>query len=395
MQLTPVKKSALALFTLGALFSAPSHTGVLPEDRVDVLFNRYEGGGQVISGNSWLIRKKFGDSISLSFNHLTDLVSGASPDVKLAASPYSERRNQNSLSADFLYGKATYSAGYINSSEPDYKSNTAFFSISQDMFGDLTTISMSYKRTWNDIFRMLKEADGVKIHDPGFGEKRMDERSYGVGLTQILTRNLILSVNMEVITDQGFLNNPYRDVRYLDPTAASGFSLEPEVYPNTRTSNAIGTDLKYYLPYRASADFQYRYFQDTWGIRAHTAQLGYTQPWRAWTFDGSLRYYKQNQADFYSDLFPFRDSQNFLARHAPLASYSSYSLGVGASYQFAFAQLPWMQKATANVRYNRLMIKYDDYRAVYTVNEPVGEVGNEPLYQLNANIFEVFLSVWF
>src|SRR2546430_7902614 len=52
-----------------------------------------------------------------------------------------------------------------------------------------------------------------KIHDPAFPKQRMDERSYSVGLTQILTRNMILGLNFEVITDQGFMNNPYREVR--------------------------------------------------------------------------------------------------------------------------------------------------------------------------------------
>ena len=60
-----------------------------------------------------------------------------------------------------------------------------------------------------------------KIHDPAFGKKDMDERSYGVGLTQILTRNSMLAVNFEVITDQGALGNPYRSVMYADPSGGA------------------------------------------------------------------------------------------------------------------------------------------------------------------------------
>ncbi len=53
------------------------------------------------------------------------------------------------------------------------------------MFGDLTTISMSYNRTWNDIYKnlcVLRDDAGSceqKIHDPAFGKQDMDERSYG------------------------------------------------------------------------------------------------------------------------------------------------------------------------------------------------------------------------
>ena len=57
---------------------------------------------------------------------------------------------------------------------------------------------------------------------------------------------------------------------------------------------------------RAAASASYRYFDDTWGVRAHTAELGYTQPIsNLWILEGRLRYYTQHRATFYSDLFPF------------------------------------------------------------------------------------------
>ena len=85
---------------------------------------------------------------------------------------------------------------------------------------------------------------------------------------------------------------------------------------------------KYYLPYRAALDLFYRYYTDTWGIRANTLQLGYTQPWNHWIFDGSLRYYQQNAANFYNDIFPRANAQNFEARDRELAAFSSYTVGV-------------------------------------------------------------------
>ena len=36
------------------------------------------------------------------------------------------------------------------------------------MFGDLTTVSLSYKRGWNHVFRNIKDPDGGKIRDPTF-----------------------------------------------------------------------------------------------------------------------------------------------------------------------------------------------------------------------------------
>ncbi|HTT01349.1 MAG TPA: DUF3570 domain-containing protein [Steroidobacteraceae bacterium] len=389
----------LPLLVFGALYSAPGRTAVLPEDEVDFAASRYDGGGQVIDGKNWLIRKKIGDKVSVQYNHLTDVVSGASIDVQLSASPYIEQRTQDSGSIEYLYGKSTFTAGYTHSYEPDYRSDTASFSISEDMFGDLTTVTMSYRRTWNDVYKMLKESNGDKIHDPSFGKKDMDQSSYGIGLTQILTRNSILAANFEVITDQGWLSNPYREVAYLDPTAGKGFSLEPETDPNTRTSNAIGLDYKYYLPYRAAIDVQYRYFSDTWGIRAHTVQLGYTHPWHHWIFDGSVRYYTQTQADFYANVFQYANEQNFMSRNRELSNYDSYSIGAGASYEFAIPKArwtQWIQKSTASIRYDHMSIDYKNFTNALLVDPANGvTIENAPLYNVSYNIFQIFFSIFY
>ena len=397
--------AAAALLGVCALYCVPSRTDVLPEDRADAQVSHYSGGGQDINGVSILVRKKAGDHLSLSYSHLEDIVSGASIDVRTSgASPYRETRTQDGLSADILYGKTTYSLGVTHSHEPDYRSNTANFGISQSMFGDLTTVSMTYRRTWNDVFKMecilhddaLHYPCAAKIHDPTFGKRDMDERSYGVGLTQILTRNSILSANFEVITDQGWLSNPYRSVLYADPASGTGFALAPEVDPNTRTSNALGLDYKYYLPWRAALDLQYRYFEDTWHIRAHTAQIGYTQPWRNWTFDGSVRFYTQTRADFYNDLFASATQQNFMSRNREVSAFNSYTIGAGAAYQFKMPYASWINKSTANFRIDHFIFDYKDFRDALLIDPGTGVVaGSEPLYSVQLNVMQLYLSIWY
>jgi len=396
-------KTLLALCLCGA----PAVAGVLPDDRTDELYHRYEGGGVTVQGPSVLIQKKITDNFAVNANWYQDYISSASVDVKLSASPYKEKRTQKSAGFQFLHGKATYSAGIINSVEPDYRANTAFYSISQDMFGDLTTVSMSYRRGWDKVYRDLKDPNGRIINDPSFGGfdkegnpisfRDADHRAYAVGLTQILTRTLIASFNYEVDTDEGYLQSPYRKILYLSPGTGLGFTQADQVTPNTRTSNAASLELKYYLPYRAALTGNYRYFSDTWGIRAHTAELSYTHPaWKHWIFDGMVRFYTQNAASFYSDLFPRADFQNFEARDRELAAFNSYTVGAGASYDFAIPRIRWINKSSLNIRFDHLLIDYKDYRnALLIGTNPTYTAGNEPLYKLNANIFQLFASVWF
>src|ERR1022692_1264688 len=103
-----------ALFALAAV----SRAAVLPDDRADLLFHDWEGGGVTVEGPSILVRKKVTDSLSLAANYYVDMISSASVDVLSAASPYKEKRTQGSVSADNLHGNTTYSLGYIESNEP-------------------------------------------------------------------------------------------------------------------------------------------------------------------------------------------------------------------------------------------------------------------------------------
>jgi hypothetical protein len=387
--LAPFTRTLLAL----AVSAAPALAGVLPEDRADLLWHVYKGGDLTVQGPSVLIRKKVGDNLSLSANYYEDMISSASIDVKLSASPYHETRRQESLGADYLHGKSTYSAGFITSKEPDYKANTEYFAVSQDMFGDLTTVTLGYRRAWDQVFRDIKAPSGVLENDPTFHE-RADHRGYSLALSQILTRNAILGFNYELLTDQGYLANPYRKIRYLSPGQGVGFTLADQVYPDTRTSHAASGQLKYYLPYRAALTGQYRFFRDTWGIVAHTAELGYTHPVRKhFILDGSLRYYRQGAADFYSDLFPRANYQNFMGRDRELAAFHSITIGAGGSWQFAVPGVPSLSKNSINVRIDHLMIDYADFRNALLAG--TYGAGNEPLYKLNANIFQVFVSIWF
>jgi hypothetical protein len=392
------------LFVITCLAAAASQAGVLPEDRADALYFRYDGGGVVINGPSVLVRKSIGEHVSVQANHYIDMVSSASIDVKTSASPYDDERTQSSLSLDLLHGKSTYTLGAVKSDESDYLANTVFAGVSHDMFGDLTTIGFGYKRGKNDVFKNVK-IDGVKVRDPAFAEE-METQSFNLSVSQIVTKNLLLSTQYEVVTDEGFLRSPYRSVRFfIDPFSQGG---QPEQYPNTRSSNAASVRAKYFLPYRAAIDGMYRFYTDTWGVIGHTGELGYVHPldkaWAGgnWIFEGRVRYYTQTAADFYRDIFPRADFANFMARDKELSTYSAITAGVSATYEFKIARFPWLSKGSLNLRYDYMTVNYDNFRdATFSLGEfgvaPVEPLapGTEPMYKLNANIIQFFISAYF
>ena len=132
------------LIAVSLLAFGVAQAGVLPEDRADALYHLYDGGGVTIDGPSVLVRKKVGKSLSVIGNYYVDMVSSASIDVITQASPYTEERTQWSLGVDYLRGNTTMRVGYTSSEESDFDGETVNFSVSQDMFGDLTTLTLSY-----------------------------------------------------------------------------------------------------------------------------------------------------------------------------------------------------------------------------------------------------------
>jgi hypothetical protein len=366
------------------LASAASQAAVLPEDRADIMYHRYTGGGLNVDGPSILVRKKFGESFSVTGSYYVDAISSASIDVVTTASPYTERHVEKGLTLDYLHGKTTYTVGYLNSEESDYKSDTMSFGLSQDMFGDLTTVSIGYSQGWDTVG---KRGDTAFVQD-------VDRRSYRLGLSQVLTRSMLLSLNYESNTEQGYLHSPYRSMRFNIPGNSYGYG--PEVYPETRTGNAGAARLKYFLPWKAAVEGGYRFYSDTWGITAHTASIEYTQPmWGKWVFNGSYRFYTQTGADFYSDLFPNANYQNFMGRDKETSAFSDNSIGVGASYEFPVTWLSLLKRGTINFQYSYMMFDYKDFRDLTNFPPGTATPGTEPLYSMNASIYQLYLSIWF
>jgi hypothetical protein len=392
------------LVGLLAAAAAPltARAAVLPDDRADVLYHRYDGGGVTIHGPSLLVRKKMAEKYAVSANYYVDMVTSASIDVEISgASEYKEERDQYSLGFEYLRGKTSYGISYTHSEENDYEAETVSFGLSQDLFGDLTTITMGFSKGADIVRRTIDNAAGTgRIVDPTF-EQDVDRWSYRVGVSQILTKSLVANLGLEVITDEGYLNNPYRSYRFVSPTDPRLFSLATEIYPRTRTSNAAALNGRYFLPYRAAVHGGYRFFTDTWGVRANTFEVGYTHPLgREWVFEAKYRFYTQDNADFYSDLFDRQDEQNFMARDKELSTFKSHTLRLGATYEFAPNGWRFIKKGSLNFFYDRIEFDYEDYRdARYSLlpsSDPAFRpAGDEPLYTFGANVFQVFVSAWF
>lgn len=358
---------------------------VLPEERVDVLYHRYDGGGLKVDGTSVLVRKNFADKVSVSANHFIDNVSSASIDVITQASKFEDKRTEKSFNVDYLYDRTLMSAGYIQSDESDYLSKTFHVDVSQDFFGDLTTFSMGYTRGNNTIKRN---------RDKTFEEESLHQE-YRVGLSQILTRNLIASITQELMVDDGYLSNPYRSFRYASATdiAQGRYFWQLERFPDARTSHTTGLHARYHLPnYRAAVYGNYRYYTDGWDLKSNTFELGYTHTLPSgWMFDVHARHYKQSAANFYSDLFTRADQFTYMTRDKQLSDMQSISFGAGVTYEMPFKDT-FIDKLTFNLMWDHIKFDFNNFHDASVKNVAPG---TEPEYSYDADVLRMLLTVWY
>ncbi len=350
----------------GSLFAAllPARAATLPDDRAEAMLHLYEGGGVTAAGPALLVRKSIADKVSLSGSLYVDAVSNASVDVVTTASPYRETRTEVGLRADWLTRDSLLSVGITKSREPDYDAGAFSVDLSQETFGGMTTVNLGFTRGSDDIGRK--------------GDGWFDEAThwqYRVGITQIVSPKLLATLNVEAVSDSGFLGNAYRASRVFGAAV-------PERVPRTRSSRAVLLRGIYDLGHRDAVRGEYRYFWDTWDIRAHTVEAGYRRyVGQAWLAEGYARWYWQSAALFYSDNATAETT--YVSRNRQLGSFSNVSLG--AKLSMDWKSVPGRYDLKANLAYELLRPNYRDYTDLRT-----GE-----RYSFVAHVLQLYVTATF
>jgi hypothetical protein len=343
------------------------HAVDLPEDRAEMMYHRYDGGGTRADGPALLIRKKVADRLSLTGSYFIDSVSNASIDVVTTASPYKEKRTEYSLGADYVYRDAMVSVSGTTSDEPDYKANTVSLDVSQEVFGGMTTVALGFSRG----------ADKVGSRYQGFFDTAQHWR-YRFGVTQILTPRWLMSVNLEAVSDNGYLGNPYRVAQVFGTTVL-------ERYPRTRSSRAVKLRAVGDIgqgEQRAAIRGEYRYFWDNWDIKAHTVELGYTRYFGAqWLGEAFVRYNTQKQALFYSD--NALSETLYVSRNKQLSDFNDVSIGAKGTY--SVGRYADRFDVKLNAQYQFMRFRYKNFT----------DIRNGSLYSFDANVLELFVSATF
>jgi hypothetical protein len=362
-RVAPAAANAIGL--VGGLLAGSTAAAVeLADNRADAMYHLYDGGGVRAQGPALLVRKSVADKVSLSANYYVDMVSNASIDVVTTASPFKETRHEYGIGAETVYRNAQLSLSASHSSEPDYTADAVNLDVVQEVFGGMTTVGVGFTRASDKVGRS---------NSPEFSETARHWR-YRIGVTQILTSRWLASLNVESVSDDGYLGSPYRVARVFGAAV-------PERVPSTRRSRAVKLRALGTIAERTALAAEYRYFWDTWDIHAHTLGATVSRYFgSAWLADAHVRWYSQSNAVFYSD--NFSEETLYVSRNRQLSTFSSIAPGVSLSYRVARAG---GYEVNLNGAYEWLRFSFDDFTDLRTGS----------LYSYSAQVLQLTVSARF
>lgn len=261
---------------------------------------RERGGRILVETHGATVEKDFGTETHLKVEGILDAIAGATPtgvpapagSDQVALTQMHERRKAWNAALSRQFSRVNLSLGIGNSRESDYVSTGWSVNTLTDFNQKNTTLLVGVAGTDDDVKVFFQTPPAKKWTNDVI-----------VGLTQLLDANTTLTLNATWGRQTGYLADPYKLVR-KNREVIPGVSLPftfGENRPDERDKRIVLIGLNRFFPEAHGAiDATYRYYNDTFGIGAHTIDLAWFQRLgRRVILRPSFRFCDQGAADFY------------------------------------------------------------------------------------------------
>jgi len=192
---------------------------------------------------------------------------------------------------------------------------------------DYESISVTTEYQWDSNNKNTTYSVGVGYADDTVSATGQDlnedkeGKSLFAGVTQVLDAHSLIQLNLSLAEESGYLSDPYK-LTLVDTSILS------DNRPRKREQTAFLARYIKYIEKDASLHLAYRYFDDDWGIKAHTLETTWNQELsNNWLLSSNLRYYMQDKADFYAPFFTTPRADGIYSSDYRLASYGSVLVG--------------------------------------------------------------------
>lgn len=290
------------------------------------------------------------DATSFRFQWLNDAISGASP---TGAMPGGDQPYVSDL--------ADVRTGLLGAISRQFGDHRLELEISRSKENDYRSYGYALSDSWELNQKNTTLTYGANYLDdvvtaPVLGERNKHSYDLFSGISQIIDKNTVVSVNLTLGYNDGYLNDPYKSVQRTDstqvPDGAGGMidipvvNLYRENRPDSRFRQVLQFEGRHYFAAADGVlDAVVRFSHDDYGVLSETVQL----EWRQAVRDHLqvvpfVRYSHQSAANFFvqslDDLRvgtpssdPNGSSPNYSADYR-LSSFDALSGGVRLRYQF-------------------------------------------------------------
>ncbi|MCB0487764.1 MAG: DUF3570 domain-containing protein [Cyclobacteriaceae bacterium] len=189
----------------------------------------------------------------------------------------------------------------------------------------------------------------IELRPAPYSTKPRNSFSSSFTLSQIINRRLQVAMILDLAYQQGFLSLPFNRVYFVTNAVAV------ENLPDTRFKIPIGFRANYFLGDRFILRGFYRYYQDDWGMQAHTMNFETSvkiTPFISVT--PFYRYHRQTAIDYFAPIRQHNPSDEFYSSDYDLSELSSQSGGLGFRYVSPDGVL-------GVKRWNTIEIRFDHY----------------------------------
>ena len=335
----------LAALALPGVMASPALAQSMPESAFVAVkvqaYNDWQPGLDRIKvvAPSIYVLAPFAGTWSIESTLVHDSISGASPRWHSnisGASRMEDKRTAVDVKVTRYFDRWSVGLRGSNSTENDYRSNAVAL--------EARLSSPDNNTTWVAGVGVTRDTINP-VNELVVNEKK-DVTDVMLGVTQTWTKNDLVQANLSYVRGRGYFNDPYKlaDIRprSRDQTIAL---LRWNHFIEGDNAALTGTTVR----------SSYRFYSDTFGVRAHTAQVEWVKPINdRFSVMPSARYYTQSAANFYFDPvydpeigepFPVGNPKYF-SPDTRLSAYGAITLG---------AKVEWRidQRWTADVKYER------------------------------------------
>ncbi len=232
----------------------------------------------------------------------------------------------------------TFGLAASYSTEFDYKSygiGANYARTSKDNNREFSVHLQSYFDRWTVIYPIELRPPGGGFSGHGGSRKDpvpdtykpRDSYSASFAYSQVINKRLQVAVLLDLIYQQGLLATDYQRVYFTDNTERI------ENLPDNRFKLPIGIRANYFIDERVILRAYYRYYQDDWGIQAHTASLELPIKLSAFTsISPFYRFYAQTAADYFAPYGTHLPSETFYTSDYDLSKFTSQFFGAGIRF---------------------------------------------------------------